>query len=526
MSNALALIRTLIIYSLCLPLAVFLGYLLAMPMDPVSFTIVVVAVLLPLVPFLLKYHHLLLFACWNTSAMLFFLPGRPNLWLIMTAVSFTLSILHHILNRDIKFLSVPSVTRPLIFLTLVIIITANLTGGFGVRVMGSDTMGGKRYFLLLGAIAGYFGMASYQAPEGRAINYATLYLLGGVTAIIGSMAAFVNPFFFPVFAMFPVEDLQALYGGGTEEISTMRLGGLSFACMAIFFFLLARHGVAGVIPLGERWNFMPVRLRGGFGVNHPWRVFLFLAIIWVALMGGYRSIAVLLALTFVIQFYHEGLFRSQLLPMFVLAGALVVVISLPMVNKMPLTIQRTLSFLPIDVDPAARLGAEGSTEWRLQIWRAVLPTVPRYLLLGKGYAINPNEMEKLQLPSVASSESVGEGAALAGDYHSGPLSLIIPLGIFGVIGFLWFLVAGLRVLRNNFRHGDPELRQVNTFLLSYFIARTLYFCFVFGSFYGELAVFTGLIGLSVSINGGMRKPAPAPIEKPAFTQFKLARATR
>ena len=85
MSNALALIRSLVIYSLCLPLAIFLGYLLAMPLDNMSFTIVALAVFLPLVPFLLRWHHLLLFASWNTSAVLFFLTGRPHLWMVMKA---------------------------------------------------------------------------------------------------------------------------------------------------------------------------------------------------------------------------------------------------------------------------------------------------------------------------------------------------------------------------------------------------------------------------------------------------------
>ena len=151
MSNALALIRTLVIYSLCLPLAIYLGYLVAMDLSMTTITIMVMVVFLPLVPFLLRWHHLLLFACWNTSAILFFLPGRPNLWLVMGAVSLTLSMLQHILNRNIKFLSVPSVTRPLIFLVVVIVITANLTGGFGLRSMGSEYMGGKRYFVLLGS---------------------------------------------------------------------------------------------------------------------------------------------------------------------------------------------------------------------------------------------------------------------------------------------------------------------------------------------------------------------------------------
>lgn len=524
MSNALALIRTLIIYSLCLPLAIFLGYLLAMPMDAVSFTIVVVALFLPLVPFLLKHHHLLLFACWNTSAVLFFLKGSPNLWLVMTAVSFTLSTLHHILNRNIKFLSVPSVTRPLIFLALVIVVTANLTGGFGLQAMGGEVMGGKRYILLLGAIIGYFAMSCYRVPEGRANTYAGLYLLGGVTAMIGSMAPFVDKFFYPVFAMFPVENLQTLYAGTSADFSVMRLGGLTFACMAVFFFLLARHGVGGLFSPGEGWSFVPIRFRGGFGVNQPWRIPLLLFIAWVALMGGYRSVAILLMMTFFIQFYFEGLFRTALLPMFVLVGVLLLAVSLPMVHKMPLTIQRSLSFLPVEVDPMARLGAEGTTEWRLEIWRSVVPTIPQYLLLGKGYAINPTEMAKLQTSS--STSQGGEGAALAGDYHNGPLSVIIPLGSFGVLGFLWFLAAGFRLLLNNFRHGDPEVRQINTFILSYFLARMIYFFLVFGSLYGELVIFTGLLGLSVSLNGGMRGPVAVPVLETPTNQFKFARATR
>src|SRR5437867_858260 len=126
MSNALALIRSLVIYGLCLPLAIYLGYLVAMDLSMTTITIFVVVVFLPLLPFLLRWHHLLLIACWNTSAVLFFLTGRPNLWLVMAAVSFMLSILQHILNRNLKFLSVPSVTRPLIFLTIVIVVTAIL----------------------------------------------------------------------------------------------------------------------------------------------------------------------------------------------------------------------------------------------------------------------------------------------------------------------------------------------------------------------------------------------------------------
>ena len=98
---------------------------------------------------------------------------------------------------------------------------------------------------------------------------------------------------------------------------------------------------------------------------------------------------------------------------------------------------------------------------------------------------------------------------MASDFHSGPLSVIIPLGIFGAIAFLWFLAPAFRVLFNNYRHGDKDYHRLNTFLLAYFTVRVIYFFVIFGSFHTELTIFTGLIGLSISVNGGMRRPAPA-----------------
>lgn len=528
MSNALAIIRSLVIYSLCLPLAIFIGYLLAMPMDPFSFTVVVLAVFLPLLPFLLKWHHLLLFACWNTSMALFFLPGRPNLWLVMAALSFLLAILQHILNRNLRFLSVPSITRPLIFLTIVIFITAEMTGGFGVRSMGAASIGGKRYFMLLGAVIGYFAMTFYKIPESKALTYVALYFLGTLTGIVGALAPFVNQSFYFLFALFPVENLGALLAGGagSGDDSALRLGGLTFACMAIFYFLLARHGVRDVFSLAERWSFNPFRMRGGFGFQQPWRFLMFLVVIWISLLGGYRSTVIILGLTFLLQFYLEGLFRTPLLPAFVLAGILCLAVTLPMVHKMPHLVQRSLSFLPVAVDPMARLEAEASSEWRLRIWKLVLPLVPQYLILGKGYAINPSELMMANDTQGRGGEGDSETSILSGDYHSGPLSLIIPLGIFGAIGFLWLLYAGFRLLISNYRHGDPDLRTVNIFLLSYFLARVFFFFFIFGAFHGELTIFTGIFGLSVSLNGGVRKPVPVTIEKPAFAQLRLARAAK
>ena len=200
---------------------------------------------------------------------------------------------------------------------------------------------------------------------------------------------------------------------------------------------------------------------------------------------------------------------------------------IPFADKLPLSVQRSLTFLPLKLDIEAELNAQASTDWRLQIWANVLPTIPQYLILGKGLAMDAHDLEMLRTVSMnRGPEGSGGGAAMAGDYHSGPLSLIIPFGIFGVIGFIWFIGASLRALHRNNKYGDPAYGRINRFLFTYFIVKLLMFLFIVGSFYSDLVMFTGAVGFSIALNGGILGPTEAPITRSTVSRFKLAHAVR
>jgi hypothetical protein len=184
-----------------------------------------------------------------------------------------------------------------------------------------------------------------------------------------------------------------------------------------------------------------------------------------------------------------------------------------------MSVQRTLSFLPIPVDPIVKLDAQGSSEWRLQIWREVSTEIPQYLLLGKGFLFSETDSSFLRLNR--STEGGMQTTELAGDYHNGPLSVILPLGIFGVLGFVWFLAASFKVLYQNYHFGDPDYHRYNTFLLAYFVAKVIFFLTVFGGFYSDLAMFTGMVALSISLNGGVARPAAAPQPQFVFKRSRL-----
>jgi hypothetical protein len=214
-----------------------------------------------------------------------------------------------------------------------------------------------------------------------------------------------------------------------------------------------------------------------------------------------------MASLFLVQFYLEGMFRTRLFFFLLLTGIVLGAALVPIAHKLPLAVQRSICFLPLDWDPVAKRDAAGSWEWRLEMWRVVAPEIPKYLLLGKGYAINPTDMYLAQESARRGLAKGGsEGAIVTGDYHSGPLSILIPFGIFGVIVVVWFWIGSVRVLYLNWRHGDPRFRHINTFFLAYFIARIVQFLFVFGAIGSDLPIFVGILGLSISINGGVRKP--------------------
>jgi hypothetical protein len=507
MTDRSSLLKAIAIYAVCLPLAIFLGYLLASPLDMSNEAVVggVLAVLT--FPLLLRWHHAMLVLSWNMVALAFFLPGKPPIFFPVCAVSLLLSILHYVLHRKQKLIYIPSLAWPMLFLALVLAGTSFMTGGIGIKAFGGAAYGGKKYVYIFGAIAGYFALASRSVAPKYAPLYIKLFFLSSLTMALGRLVTSISPIFPPDFTAWVNMTNVDSTGGGID-----RMAGLGNSSAAAAFCMLALYGIQGI-----------------FDLRRPWRSALFAGLIGATLMGGYRSLMISIALTFCIQFYLEGLHRSRLLPVFVLVALIVAACTLPFVSRLPLSAQRTLSFVPgLEVDPLVKADAEGSTEWRLNMWARVWPQVPSHLLLGKGYAEDPAEMDALNLSAQFQTAGLDpfEGSEAAGDYHSGPLSLVMPFGLWGVAAFLWFLCAGVRVVYLNYAYGDRRLSTINAMLLASFIAKALFFFFIFGSLYSDMAQFTGILGMSVCLNAGVRARVKAPIREQVFHRFKPAGALR
>jgi hypothetical protein len=505
MTNNTALARSMLIYAICLPLAIFLGYLITDPLDRTNDITLTVVLFLLVLPLLLRWYHAWLIVIWNMTVTFMYLPGVLPGWMPIAGVGFAVAVGHYILNRDRKFLHAPSVSWSLVVLALVVAITAKFRGGLGFRAFGNDSIGGKRYLWIWMAIVGYFALISQPIPPQKRKLYTTLFLLGSVTAVISFLGGYMGPAAGFINIFFPVAGDPNQMQSPMAMQSLERFGGVAAACIAVGYALVARYGIEGALDLTKLW-----------------RPFIFVVAFAASFFGGYRSTVILVAMVLGLVFFFEGLLRSRLMPIALLGIFLAGGVTVAFSDRMPLPVQRCLTLLPVKLDPVARLSAESSSDWRLEIWKALLPQVPQYLLLGKGLTFDANDMAMyVSLGNEQAGGQVGGGFALSADYHNGPLSLIIPFGIWGAIAFLWFLWASIKVLWKNYKYGDPEIKKINTFLLSFFIAKTIMFFLIFGGFYGDLVGFVGLVGFSISLNSGVAKPELAPARpQVVFNRFR------
>jgi hypothetical protein len=224
------------------------------------------------------------------------------------------------------------------------------------------------------------------------------------------------------------------------------------------------------------------------------------------------------------KLHHTGMMMVGILA--VITGSVFLV---PLASHLPFTFQRSLAFLPLNISPDARMAAEDSNEWRLAMWKALYPLVPQYLLIGKGYAFSPEVYNQsmgasAQFHNNDNFDASQDPLALSSDFHSGPLSVVLTFGIWGVIVWLWYWAAGFWVLLRNYRYGDPELRHINLFLVALFVARCFSFLFIFGSMVEAVGQFGALFGLSIAFNHGIkrRRPQASPNQRPASPRLALS----
>ena len=495
MTNPANAMRMLITYVIVIPLAILVGYLLTDPLDygTLGFFGLIIALLLS--PILIKWHYPILVFGLSCPAICFFLVGRPPLWQVVALLSLGISLVERAMSSR-RFLSVPVATWPMLYMAAMAYITSRLTGGIGLHQLGGDTGGGRKYLAIFIGIAIYFALTSRVIPKEKRVLYIALFVLAGLSGSIGDLAALLGGPFHAFNLLFP-----SALNSMDVVVGKTRLGTLA----GLFAGLMAYMVI--------RWGF-----RGIFFSNHVWRAPVFLLLFPFTMLGGYRSDLIATLFVFTILFFLEGLHRTKLLPVVMLAGFMFAPVLAFFSDQLPSTLQRSMSFLPLKWDASVIADAEASTGWRESMWVALWPQVPEHLLLGKGYSLNAEDFQMIGGGAFAGQintiDPAQQALALSGDYHSGPLSTLIPFGIWGMIGIVWLMAVNLFVSYRNCRYGDAELKTFNNYVFANAIWSIFGFFFIFGDLGISVEELAKALGFSLALNWGVCRPLAKPVYNP------------
>jgi hypothetical protein len=500
MTNPASAMRLLITYVICIPLAILVGYLLTNPLDygTLGFLGLVVALLIS--PVFIKWHYPLLLFGLCAPITCFFLIGRPPIWQVVSVLSLGIAVLEGILNSNRQFVRVPALTWPFLFLMAVVFLTAELNGGIGLHTLGGDVGNGRKYLNVFFGVASYFALTSRAIPPNRRKLYLALFTLSGLLSLLGDLFPYLPAPFNYINLLIPPSNYNAAPElGSTGGIHIARLSAFSATAGALMTFMLVKWGTRGIF-------------RGGT----LWRPAVFVVLFMLIPLGGFRGFIFAWVLIIGVMLCLEGQ-RGPLLAV-LFGGLLTLAMVAPFASQLPLNYQRTFSFLPLKWDTGVVMDAEGSSEWRYNIWRSLEPKIPQYLLLGKGYGMSKEDYDlianRIMANSSARFDASEESLAISSDYHSGPFSTLICFGLWGAIGIVWLMAACLWVHYRNFRYGPPELKAANAFLLAECIYHSISFIFIFGAFDNDIGYYARYVGLSVALNGGVLGPKSKAVSNP------------
>lgn len=302
----------------------------------------------------------------------------------------------------------------------------------GVDFIQSNLIGGKPYFAIALACCGFWVLQHVTIKPRLAMFLPALMCLGSVVNAASGLVGYFSPS-----VGYRLATLYSGFISGGDLSSINAPSGVGVE---------RHHYLSG---LGVEVGRAAISYTSIFKLIFFQNIFLsacFYISLVAILFSGFRSYLVGWVLAASLATYIRGGIR-QVLPLFVaaVAGAVLIITAHTVGLKVPLAAQRALSFIPISWDSRASVDAEGSVEWRLEMWHLAL-TTDRYIknkIFGDGFGFDPSELRAWATMSALkmdTSARLQDYYMITGDYHSGPVSAIRFVGYVGLFLFTALLI--------------------------------------------------------------------------------------
>jgi hypothetical protein len=372
----------------------------------------------------------------------------------------------------------------LIYINLAYLATVYVRNPVGFWAMQSSMVGGRPYFEIALAFGAFIILSRVQISDFIARIFPLFYVIPtwcvGILEVIGRL---VPQTAYPLAMMYSGVGVRSVTSAFQEEaqLGETRMTAMQFA------------GTSSVLALVSKYN--PLTL---ISPLHPFRAILLAIAFGAIFLSGFRSALLFAMVAFVLATLLRGRFKD----LWIAGGAVllfvVALISLQgNVLQLPTTMQRALSWLPGQWSAEAVQQAEGSSQWRFEMWEWAWndDRILRDRTWGQGFGLSIDDMNL-----IASSLMAGEGGGsrlggsdrenfmITGSFHNGPLSTIKYVGIVGLVIYFpllcYMAVLAWRICQ--------KARGTKAFFLALFVGIPIIyepfnFVFIFGGFDGSLS---------------------------------------
>ncbi len=292
-----------------------------------------------------------------TLAIQLRIPGQPDSLLVGQILVLGFSTLL-LLMRKLPFLLVWTELEVWILVLTLFVVQIYVRNPVGVNLFGGDTVGGKGYALYTIALVTALLLSGIRVEKSELKWILRLSILGGLSNTAISIVGMVAPSI-------------GYYTGASSE----RSNELNYEDFGKTVDTGAATRMSFLSELGKNLSLWiaafisPLRAC----LRPLWLILVLLAIA-TSLLGGFRNGVATVGFTFLVGIAYRSGLGGLALSIFGFIGGLALLATVNVMHPLPPNVQRSLTFLPGTWEERYKYDAEGSSEWRFEVWREVLLT--------------------------------------------------------------------------------------------------------------------------------------------------------
>jgi len=155
---------------------------------------------------------------------------------------------------------------------------------------------------------------------------------------------------------------------------------------------------------------------------------------------------------------------------------------------LPVNFQRMLSIIPFAKVPyEVYMDAHATSVWRIMLWKESLHEIPKYLWIGKGFAYDAYDYISAMKAAPYSEYQNLLWAMDSSSYHQGVLSLLIGMGLPGLLAGMGFMASviysHLKILKTKMQ--NETIKRIHVSFAVLFCVSVVSYLLIYGDVFAS-----------------------------------------